>query len=101
MIYRPENVLFMGIGLYVLIYLFSPLEVLVEMEFGSFVFIGLSIAALGQPGGGLFSPGRDNPADPFRTTDADRKPVVLDHDLPRGAGQPAAACGQVCVAWRG
>ena len=46
MIYRPENVLFMGIGLYVLIYLFSPLEVLVEMEFGSFVFIGLSIAAL-------------------------------------------------------
>ena len=46
MIYRPENVLFMGIGLYVLFFLFSPLEVLVEMEFGSFVFIGLNIAAL-------------------------------------------------------
>lgn len=46
MIYRPENVLFIGIILYVLIFLLSPLEVLVPMEFGSFVFIGLTILAL-------------------------------------------------------
>lgn len=46
MIYRPENVLFMGLGVYLLIYLVSPLDVLVPMELGSFVFIGLSVVAL-------------------------------------------------------
>lgn len=46
MIYRPENVLFMGLGVYLLLYLVSPLDVLVPVEFGSFVFIALSIAAL-------------------------------------------------------
>ncbi|MFG6519366.1 hypothetical protein ACGYLX_18115 [Sulfitobacter sp. 1A13496] len=46
MIYRPENVLFMGVGVYVLIYLLSPLEVLVPMEIGALAFIALTVAAL-------------------------------------------------------
>lgn len=46
MIYRPENVLIVGIGLYVLIYLLSPLEVLVPFEMGAQIFIGLCVVAL-------------------------------------------------------
>ena len=46
MIYRPENVLFMGIGVYLVLLLISPLDVLVSMELGSFVYIVLTIVAL-------------------------------------------------------
>lgn len=46
MIYRPENVLFLGIGVYLTVFLLSPLEVLVPIEFGSFIYIGLTILAL-------------------------------------------------------
>lgn len=46
MIYRPENVMLMGIGAYLLVFLLSPLDVLVPIEFGSFVFIGFTATAL-------------------------------------------------------
>lgn len=46
MIYRPENVLFIGISVYLAVFLLSPLKVLVPMEAGSFVYIGMTIATL-------------------------------------------------------
>lgn len=46
MIFRPENVLFLGICAYLAVFLLSPLEVLVPIEVGGFVYIGLTIAAL-------------------------------------------------------
>lgn len=45
-IYRPENVLFMGAGLYVLVFILSPLDAQVSLEIGALVFIGLCTAAL-------------------------------------------------------
>ena len=38
--------LFLGIAAYLLVFLLSPLDVLVPIEFGSFVYIGLTVAAL-------------------------------------------------------
>lgn len=46
MIYRPENVLFLGGGVYLLVFLLSPLKVLVPLELGSFIYIGLTVCAL-------------------------------------------------------
>lgn len=46
MIYRPENVLLLGVGVYIAVLILSPLEVLVPIETGSFVYIGLTITAL-------------------------------------------------------
>ena len=46
MIYRPENVLFLGFGVYFAVFLLSPLEVLVPIEVGSIVYIGLTVIAL-------------------------------------------------------
>ena len=46
MIYRPENVLLLGAATYLLLYLLSPLEVLVPIELGSFAFIALTSSAL-------------------------------------------------------
>ena len=46
MLYRPENVLLLGVATYLAIFLLSPLEVLVDIEAGSFVYIGLTAMAL-------------------------------------------------------
>lgn len=46
MIYRPENVLFIGIGVYLLVFLLSPLDALVSLELGSVAFIALTTFAL-------------------------------------------------------
>lgn len=46
MIYRPENVLFLGMGCYLLIFILSPLVVSVPLEFGSFAFVALTSFAL-------------------------------------------------------
>ena len=46
MIYRPENVLFLGIGLYLTVFFLSPLDVLVPIEVGSFVYIFFTVMTL-------------------------------------------------------
>lgn len=46
MIYRPENVMFMGFGLYILVLILSPVDPQIGLESGTLFFIGLCTAAL-------------------------------------------------------
>lgn len=45
MIYRPENVIIIGIATYFFIYLIAPLEPLVSLDLGSLAFISITILA--------------------------------------------------------
>lgn len=46
MIYRPENVLLIGFITYLIVYLLSPLEITVPIEYGSLIFIATTSIAL-------------------------------------------------------